>query len=109
MLLAEDNDFNAEIATNFSPKRSGPPTASPASIDTQLPITDDYSAAPKIRWLHDAAKAYLPTIATTANAFAEDCCKAPEVVMNEYVTKSIDMNVLPSIERHLKPLNDKFN
>lgn len=50
-----------------------------------------------------------PTIATTANAFAEDCCKAPEVVMNEYVTKPIDMNVLPSIERHLKPLNDKFN
>ncbi len=29
--------------------------------------------------------------------------------MNEYVTKPIDMNVLPSIERHLKPLNDKFN
>lgn len=73
-------------------------------------ITDGYSAAPKILRLHDAAKAYLPTIATSANAFAEDCCKAPEVVMNEHVAEPIDMNVLlPTIERHLKPRNGKFN
>ena len=48
----------------------------------------------------------MAAIATTANAFAEDCCKAPEVVMNEHVAKPIDMNVLPTIVRHLKPRNN---
>ena len=123
VLLAEDNDLNAEIATELlseaglTVERAADGVAcvemlekAPAGyydvilMDIQMPIMDGYTAAQKIRRLHDAAKASVPIIATTANAFTEDCRRALEVGMNDHVAKPIDMNVLlPTIERHLKP------
>lgn len=73
-------------------------------------ITDGYSADQKILRLHDAAQDSVPIIATTANAFTVNCRKALGVGMAAHVAKPTDMNVLlPTIERHLKPRNGKFN
>ena len=129
VLLAEDNDLNAEIATELltetglKVERAADGVAcvemlekAPAGyydvilMDIQMPIMDGYTAAQKIRRLHDAAKASVPIIATTANAFTEDCRKALEVGMNDHVAKPIDINVLlPTIERHLKPRSAHLN
>ncbi len=119
ILLAEDNDLNAEIAMTLLEeegmlvdravdgvqcfeKIEKCPAGYYALIlmDIQMPKLDGYLATSKIRKLQDKEKANLPIIAMTANAFSEDKAKAISVGMNDHVAKPIDMDVL--IETILK-------
>ena len=113
VLLAEDNDLNAEIASVLleeegilvdraadgvqcveKVERSQAGTYDLILMDIQMPNLDGYRATEKIRHLQDPAKAHIPIIAMTANAFSEDKAKALEVGMNDHVAKPIDMDVL---------------
>ncbi len=119
VLLAEDNDLNAEIAlellaeSGIQADRAADGVdcvalleKAPAHyydavlMDIQMPVMNGYDAARKIRRLKDAAKAKTPIIAMTANAFSEDRAKALASGMNDHVAKPIDMNVLlPALRR----------
>ncbi len=115
ILLAEDNDLNAEIVMELL-KEEGfqvdrvmdgqqcVNTLKAASdgeyalilMDIQMPVLNGYEAAKQIRKLEDTQKAAIPVIAMTANAFQEDKQKAMESGMNDHVGKPIDMYVLLS-------------
>lgn len=115
ILLAEDNDLNAEIAITLL-KEEGllvdrvvdgvqcfekiknclDGYYSIILMDIQMPRLDGYQATAKIRKLPDKEKANIPIVAMTANAFAEDKEKAISVGMNDHVAKPIDMNILIS-------------
>ena len=58
-------------------------------MDVQMPIMDGYTATRKIRALDDPARATLPIIAMTANAFDEDRRNALESGMNGFLSKPI--------------------
>ncbi len=113
ILLAEDNDLNAEIAITLLEEEglqidrvadgvecvekldhSDPGYYALILMDIQMPDMNGYQATEKIRQLPDKRKADIPIIAMTANAFAEDKAKAISVGMNDHVAKPIDMNVL---------------
>ena len=113
ILLAEDNDLNAEIATALLKEegllidrvsngvqcvekleRSEAGTFDLILMDIQMPYLDGYMATQKIRKLQNAKKAQIPIIAMTANAFSEDRVRALEAGMNDHVAKPIDMNIL---------------
>ena len=69
-------------------------TASPGSydlvlMDVQMPVMDGYTATRKIRALDDPARAKIPILAMTANAFDEDRCNALESGMNGFLSKPI--------------------
>lgn len=122
ILLTEDNDLNAEIATEllteegFIVDRAADGVESVEMLekapdgyydlilmDIQMPVMNGYDATTKIRRLSDKRKANIPIIAMTANAFSEDREKALEVGMNDHVSKPIDMNILlPAILKILK-------
>ncbi|MCQ2538438.1 MAG: PAS domain-containing protein [Lachnospiraceae bacterium] len=59
-------------------------------MDVQMPVMNGYEATRRIRALTDPAKASIPIIAMTANAFEEDRKAAFESGMNEHVPKPID-------------------
>lgn len=119
ILLAEDNDLNAEIATellsdeglvierakdgvNCVEKLEKAPGGYYDIIlmDIQMPIMNGYEAAAQIRRLDDLKKANIPIVALTANAFSEDKDNAIKAGMNDHVPKPIDMNVLlPVIQK----------
>ena len=121
ILLTEDNDLNAEIATEllteegFEVERAEDGVKcmellekSPAGhydiilMDIQMPVLNGYDTTTKIRKMSDPEKANIPIIAMTANAFAEDKKRALAVGMNDHVAKPIDMNVLiPTLEKYL--------
>lgn len=113
ILLAEDNDLNAEIAITLLEEEGMLVDRAvdgvqcfeqiekcPAGyyslilMDIQMPKLDGYLAASKIRKMQDKEKADIPIIAMTANAFSEDKAKAISVGMNDHVAKPIDMDVL---------------
>ena len=62
-------------------------------MDIQMPEMDGYEATKRIRNLDDA-RADIPIVAMTANAFEEDRQKALESGMNAHVSKPVDMNML---------------
>ncbi len=115
ILLAEDNDLNAEIVIELL-KEEGfqvdrvvdgqqcVNTLKAASdgeytlilMDIQMPVLNGYEATKQIRKLENTQKAGIPVIAMTANAFQEDKQKAMESGMNDHVGKPIDMYVLLS-------------
>ena len=121
ILLAEDNDLNAEIAIELlgeaglqvdraengvtcvdKIEQSAPGTYDLILMDIQMPIMDGYTATRKIRRLDDAAKANIPIIAMTANAFAEDRQRALDAGMNDHIAKPIDMNkLIPTLVKYL--------
>ena len=112
VLLAEDNELNAEIAMTVL-KENGLKAERAANgkqciemlkkmpedyydmilMDIQMPEMDGYEATKLIRNLDDA-RADIPIVAMTANAFEEDRQKALENGMNAHVSKPIDMNML---------------
>ncbi len=122
ILLAEDNDLNAEIAIELiqaeglEVERVADGVACvdriekmPANyydlilMDIQMPVMDGYKATQVIRKMDDPEKANIPIIAMTANAFAEDRQKALAVGMNDHVAKPIDMNRLMQVfVEHMK-------
>ena len=108
ILLVEDNELNREIAQeilreygflvdtaeNGAVAVEKVSTAAPGSydlvlMDVQMPIMDGYTATRKIRTLDDPARATLPIIAMTANAFDEDRRNALESGMNGFLSKPI--------------------
>ena len=113
ILLAEDNDLNAEIAEEIL-KRAGLKTERvedgiqcvnriiemPAGtydmilMDIQMPQMDGYKATQAIRNLPDKDKACIPIIAMTANAFEEDKRDAIAAGMNGHIAKPIQVDKL---------------
>ena len=119
ILLAEDNDLNAEIAIALLEEekiqvdrvsdgvqcvekieKCPPGYYALILMDIQMPNFNGYQATDKIRKLQQKEKASIPIIAMTANAFSEDKVRAVKAGMNDHVAKPIDMNVL--IETILK-------
>ena len=66
-------------------------------MDIQMPLMDGYKATQKIREMEDKAKAGIPIIAMTANAFAEDKQKAMRAGMNAHVSKPVKIDELCSL------------
>lgn len=121
ILLAEDNDLNAEIAMELLQEKgmfikrakngeecinmlekASPDYYALILMDIQMPVLDGYSATKKIRGLKYPEKSNIPIIAMTANAFPEDKKNALDTGMNDHVAKPIDMNALMEIlEKYL--------
>ena len=121
ILLTEDNDLNAEIATELLQEegctvdrakdgvecvdmleKAANGTYQLILMDVQMPVMNGYDAAKKIRRMDDPQKADIPIIAMTANAFSEDKQAALDAGMNDHVSKPINMNVLvPTIQKYL--------
>ena len=79
---------------DLCPSRVVQCTAAPGSydlvlMDVQMPVMDGYTATRKIRALDDPARAKLPILAMTANAFDEDRRNALESGMNGFLSKPI--------------------
>ena len=121
ILLAEDNDLNAEIAVELLREegctvdrakdgvecvdlleKAANGTYQLILMDIQMPVMNGYDAAKKIRRMDDLPKANIPIIAMTANAFSEDKQAALDAGMNDHVSKPINMNILvPTIQKYL--------
>ncbi len=121
ILLAEDNDLNAEIAIELLSEegllieraddgvsciemleKADADYYDLILMDIQMPILNGYETAIKIRRMNNPLKASIPIIAMTANAFSEDRKKALESGMNDHVAKPIDMNILlPVIQKYI--------
>lgn len=109
ILMAEDNELNAEIASTIlegmglqidwvedgiqcvnKVEQMPAGTYDLILMDIQMPNMDGYKATESIRKMSDKEKAEIPIIAMTANAFEEDRRKAISIGMNEHITKPID-------------------
>ena len=121
ILLTEDNDLNAEIATELLQEegctvdrakdgvecvdmleKAVNGTYQLILMDIQMPVMNGYDAAKKIRRMEDPQKANIPIIAMTANAFTEDRQVALDAGMNDHIAKPINMNVLvPTLRKYL--------
>ncbi len=113
LLVVEDNELNMEITTtvleeagfvvdqavNGQAALEKIATAAPGQyalvlMDIQMPVMDGYEATRRIRALPDPAKAQIPIVAMTANAFAEDRENALAAGMNEHIAKPFDIHAL---------------
>jgi len=113
ILLAEDNELNAEIATEILGDAGFEVEHAEDGIicvdmlnkhdagyydlilmDVQMPNMDGLKATMVIRRLPNQAKATIPVIAMTANAFNEDRQKCLDAGMDGFVTKPIDIQKL---------------
>ncbi|MCB6168451.1 transporter substrate-binding domain-containing protein [Anaerostipes hadrus] len=116
ILLAEDNDLNAEIAEAILEsaglkiervedgiqcvnriEKMPADTYDMILMDIQMPKMDGYKATQAIRNLSDKDKASIPIIAMTANAFEEDKRDAIAAGMNGHIAKPIQVDKLLSI------------
>ena len=112
VLLAEDNDFNMEIATDLLEmmgakvipavngreavarfEESEPHSITAILMDMQMPEMNGCDAARAIRALDRPDAATVPIIAVTANAFAEDISATTEAGMNAHISKPIDFDI----------------
>ena len=113
VLLAEDNELNAEIAIEILKnegftihraedgakcvemlEQAEPGTYDLILMDIQMPNMNGYEATLAIRALDDTEKANIPIIAMTANAFDQDKADAMKVGMNGHIAKPIDVPTL---------------
>ncbi len=121
ILLAEDNEINAEIAIallseeGFIVDRVDDGSTCLEKLnevdagyyelilmDIQMPTLDGYETTKQIRRLNDVVKASIPIIAMTANAFKQDREKALSVGMNDYIAKPIEMDkVLKVLSKYI--------
>ena len=122
VLMAEDNDLNAEIATiqleelGIRVQRAAdgkqavrafaenpPGTFDIILMDIMMPEMDGYEATAAIRGLADRPDALqIPIIAMTANAFAEDVQASLGAGMNGHLSKPIVMSeVVKTIVRNI--------
>ena len=127
ILLAEDNDLNAEIAEAIL-ERAGLKTERVEDgiqcvnrimqmpvgtydvilMDIQMPKMDGYKATQEIRNLPDKDKACIPIIAMTANAFEEDKRDAIAAGMNGHIAKPIQVDKLLSILSEVIRQQEKY-
>ena len=126
VLLAEDNDLNAEIAMTVLAEtgliiervQDGMQCVKKVEqmssemydlilMDIQMPNMDGYKATKCIRHLDDKKKAGIPIIAMTANAFEEDRKRAIDVGMNGHIAKPIDIEKMRAVI--LSVLNEQEN
>jgi CheY-like chemotaxis protein len=63
-------------------------------MDIQMPVMDGCEASRQIRAMPDKAKASVPIIAMTANAFGDDLKKSKDAGMNAHLAKPIDVGML---------------
>ena len=120
VLLVEDNELNQEIALTVleeaglavdtaddgteaveAMQRARAGTYDVILMDIQMPVMDGYTAARTIRAMDDPAKANIPILAMTANAFEEDRQKAFDAGMNGHVPKPIDIPKLMETLREI--------
>ena len=117
VLLAEDNDLNAEIAVALLEEQgmivtrtvdgksalaqfcnTAPRTFDLILMDIMMPEMNGYETITAIRNLPDRPDGKkIPIIAMTANAFAEDVQAALNTGMDDHVAKPIDMSILISV------------
>ena len=117
ILLAEDNDLNAEIAVAILErfglkaervedgiqcvnriKKMPAGTYDMILMDIQMPKMDGYQATQEIRHLPDQDKACIPIVAMTANVFEEDKREAAAAGMNGHIAKPIQADdLLPTL------------
>ncbi len=121
VLLAEDNELNAEIAQALLESEGivvtrtadgnetvnlyvGRPAGSFDAIlmDIMMPGMDGYEATRAIRLSEKADAADIPIIALTANAFAEDSQAAHDAGMNAHLPKPLDFNKLKNMLARIK-------
>ena len=110
LLLVEDNPINQEIAVMLLSHegflvdcaedgqaavdailQAEPGTYDAVLMDIQMPVMDGYQATRTIRALDDPARAGVPIVAMTADAFQEDQKKAYDAGMQGHIAKPIDM------------------
>ena len=127
ILLAEDNDLNAEIAEailenaglKIDRVEDGVQcvnrimempvgTYDMILMDIQMPKMDGYKATQEIRNLPDKDKACIPIIAMTANAFEEDKREAIAAGMNEHIAKPVQADKLLSILSEVIRQQEKY-
>lgn len=113
ILIAEDNELNAEILTEILDERnitsqvaangreavekfaaSEPGTYPVILMDIQMPEMDGYEAAKAIRSLKRADAGTVRILACTANTFQEDIDRAMESGMNGFIGKPINIEDL---------------
>ena len=117
VLLAEDNDLNAEIATVLLEEKgmivtrvvdgksaltqfcnTDPGTFDLILMDIMMPEMNGYETTKAIRNLPERPDGKeIPIIAMTANAFAEDVQNALNAGMDDHVAKPVDMGILISV------------
>ena len=123
VLLAEDNDLNAEIAVSLLEEQgmivtraadgksallqfcnTAPGTFDLILMDIMMPEMNGYETTKAIRNLSDRPDGKeILIIAMTANAFAEDVQAALDAGMDDHVAKPMDMDILISaIEKCVK-------
>ena len=115
-LLVEDNELNAEIATEIL-EMTGLKVEHAADgkialdmvsgaednyydivfMDIQMPNMNGYEATKAIRELPREGIKHLPIVAMTANAFAEDVINSHDAGMDEHIAKPIDLSVLHQV------------
>lgn len=113
VLLCEDHDLNAKIATKLLThvgmsveraengklalalfEHSAPGYYDAILMDIRMPIMGGYEATAKLRALQRADAKQIPIIALSANAFSEDIQKSKSVGMDEHLSKPIDPDTL---------------
>lgn len=113
ILLVEDNDMNAEITVELLRfkglevdrardgcecidmlEHANDDYYSIILMDVQMPNMNGYEAARKIRAMQDEAKAGIPIIAMTANAFEDDKKAALQAGMNGHLVKPVEVDKL---------------
>lgn len=109
ILLAEDNELNAEIAMELLKEegflidwvKDGQECFDKLEeadegyydlilMDIQMPILNGYDTTAKIRQMENPKKAATPIVAMTANAFEEDIAMTQKVGMNGFIAKPLD-------------------
>ena len=120
LLLAEDNQLNAEILETLLADRGArvitvsngqqavdkfyanqPGTFDAILMDVMMPVMDGLTATQTIRALNHPDAATIPIIAMTANAFQEDAQKCLDAGMNAHLAKPLQINdVVAVIARH---------
>lgn len=125
VILAEDNELNAEIATELLSmvnmkavrahngkeavelfENSAAGTFAAILMDIQMPVMNGYAAAEAIRKSKHPQAEDIQIYAMTANAFSEDVAKAYSAGMNGHIAKPIETNVL---YRSLQQVVEKEN
>ena len=109
ILLAEDNELNAEIAMELLKEegflidwvKDGQECFDKLEesddgyydlilMDIQMPILNGYDATAKIRQMENSKKATTPIVAMTANSFDEDIEMTKKAGMNGFIAKPLD-------------------